>query len=270
MADFEGIVTVNGVGLYVVKKGQGPRILVIHGGPDWDHTYLRAFTKPLERDAELLFFDLRGCGRSERVLAPSKLHVSEVAQDVRGLMEHFVDEPWTILGFSFGGRVGLEVLSRFPEKVERFVLASSSAYAGPAIDGLTSRLARLENEADVRNRVLSTIDQYVWRESAREEAIKVINRVRFSTEWLEAIRIGSSVSYPERDYSHILLERAIPLLVLHGEFDRQFDPEQAKRLGAQIPTARCAIIPKAGHFAHMDAPDAWNRAVAEFVTDGGS
>ncbi len=265
MADYDGIVEVNGVHLHVVKKGQGPRILVIHGGPDWDHSYLRAFMGPLERRAEIVFFDIRGCGRSERISAPRELHVSAVAEDVCQLMAHFSEEPWTILGFSFGGRVGLEVLSRFPEAVERVVLASSSAYPASESQPVTSPVNSLQSEADVRSWAVSTVDENVWRESARQRAREVIGRVRFSMQWLEAIRAGSSVSYRDRDYSDLLRERAVPLLVLHGEFDRQFAAEQAKRLVVEVPTATSAIIAEAGHFTQMDAPEEWNAAIADFV-----
>ncbi|MEV4065246.1 alpha/beta fold hydrolase [Nonomuraea dietziae] len=50
-----------------VKEFDGPRdrtLLVVHGGPDWDHSYL---VEPLDRlagERRLLFPDLRGCGRS--------------------------------------------------------------------------------------------------------------------------------------------------------------------------------------------------------------
>ena len=133
MAHFEGIVQVNGVDLYVRQAGHGPRLLVIHGGPDWDHSYLREYMSPLEKYAEVVFFDMRGCGRSQRLINLCDLHVSHVVEDVRQLMSYFGSEPWAVLGFSFGGRVGLEMVSQYPELVTRFILASSTAY--PAVPG---------------------------------------------------------------------------------------------------------------------------------------
>ena len=221
---------------------------------------------PLEECAEITFFDMRGCGRSERVASPRDLHVSHLAEDIRQLMAYFGDERWTVLGFSFGGRVGLEVLSRHPELVARFVLASSSAY--PAALGspvIPQEIESLHNAADVRDWALSTVDRNIWRDSARQKAIEVIRRVEFSTQWLNAIRAGYSVAYRDRDYSDVLRKNRVPVLVLHGEFDQYFEVEQARRLVAEVPMAKLAVLGDAGHFAHMDTPEEWNAAIAEFL-----
>ena len=268
MTHFEGIVQVNGVDLYVRQTGHGPRLLVIHGGPDWDHSYLREYMSPLEKYAEVVFFDMRGCGRSQRLINLCDLHVSHVVEDVRQLMSYFGSEPWAVLGFSFGGRVGLEMVSQYPELVTRFILASSTAY--PAVPGgaiLPQGIESFQDNVEVRNWALACVDRDVWRNTARQRAREVIGRVEFSTQWLKAIQAGYRVSYRDRDYSHVLRRTGLPVLVLHGEFDRHFEVGQATRLVAEVPTSKSEIIRDAGHFAHMDAPEEWNMAIAAFVKD---
>ena len=221
---------------------------------------------PLEKHAEVVFFDIRGCGRSQRLLNLRDLHVSHVVEDVHQLISYFGNEPLAVLGFSFGGRVGLEVLSQYPQLVTRFVLASSSAYpVAPGGPILPEGIESLQDRVAVRSWALAGVDRDVWRNSARQKAREVIGRVEFSTQWLKAIQAGYSVSYRDRDYANVLRKTGVPLLVLHGEFDRHFGIEQAKRLVAEVPTAKPAIICNAGHFAHMDAPEEWNAAIAEFV-----
>lgn len=254
-------VRANGVEIYVVRRGSGPRLLVIHGGPDWDHTYLRAFMGPLEKRAEAVFFDIRGCGRSQRIDDPATLHVSHVVEDVRQLIRYLGPEPCSVLGFSFGGRVGLELIARHPQLVRRFVLASSTAY--PTISGVDAVVG--EGGMDTRDLAFSRLNADVRRAGARSRARAILAGVRFSNQWLEALRAGYAVSYPERDYSNVLREVDVPVLVLHGENDQQFPVTEARRLAAEVPNARLKVVPEAGHLTHMDAPDEWNSAVEAFL-----
>src|SRR5579859_1879373 len=62
-------------------------LLIIHGGPDWDHSYLR---QPLERLADthrLVFADLRGCGRSTTSLPPQAYTPDAAIADLLALLD---------------------------------------------------------------------------------------------------------------------------------------------------------------------------------------
>ena len=61
---FEGHVTVDGARLYCRAVGEGPPIVVLHGGPDFDHTYPRSETDRLADAFRLVYYDQRGRGRS--------------------------------------------------------------------------------------------------------------------------------------------------------------------------------------------------------------
>lgn len=56
------------VGMYTACAGRVAHspLLVINGGPDWDHNYLRQPLESLADSKWLLLPDLRGCGRSAR------------------------------------------------------------------------------------------------------------------------------------------------------------------------------------------------------------
>lgn len=61
-----GVVAVNGVHLFVRRFGDPllPALVVIHSGPTWDHSYLLPAVAGLADVADVVLFDLRGCGRS--------------------------------------------------------------------------------------------------------------------------------------------------------------------------------------------------------------
>jgi pimeloyl-ACP methyl ester carboxylesterase len=72
---------------------------------------------------------LRGCGQSTKFCDSSKYSLSIVAEDIAALIEKLQLNDVSILGFSFGGRVLMEFLSKNPSKIRSAILASTTAYA---------------------------------------------------------------------------------------------------------------------------------------------
>jgi proline iminopeptidase len=60
----ERSIAINGVDLFVREIGDGHPIIVLHGGPDFDHTYLRPELHQLADSCRLIYYDQRGRGRS--------------------------------------------------------------------------------------------------------------------------------------------------------------------------------------------------------------
>lgn len=96
---------------------QGVPLLVVHGGPDWDHSYLRHPLDGLERPVYLP--DLRGCGRSTRGLGPGGYSFASAAEDLLLLADGFGWDRFDLLGFSTGGQIAQRVLLSGPERLRR-------------------------------------------------------------------------------------------------------------------------------------------------------
>ncbi|GJL66600.1 MAG: hypothetical protein NPIRA05_15710 [Nitrospirales bacterium] len=112
--------------LLVRRLGDGTNpLLVIHGGPDWDHHYL---IPPFEMIADhypVLMFDIRGCGGSTRFGIPEKYSTDTVVEDLVQLLDkEGISKAW-LLGFSFGGRILLRFAKKYPHRVKAMVLAST-------------------------------------------------------------------------------------------------------------------------------------------------
>src|SRR5512140_1185750 len=69
-AQQEGFVDANGVLIYFKKLGQGPPLIVLHGGPGASHDYLLPYLLPLMRRNTVVFIDERGSGRSQKLADP--------------------------------------------------------------------------------------------------------------------------------------------------------------------------------------------------------
>src|SRR5215831_14176590 len=81
----EGFVDAGGVLIYYKSIGNGPPLLVVHGGPGASHDYFLPYLLPLARKHRVVFIDERGSGRSEK-LEDAKLYtVENMVEDVEAV-----------------------------------------------------------------------------------------------------------------------------------------------------------------------------------------
>ena len=130
-------VTVNGARLYFDVEGAGlvphgktmrqkPTLMVLHGGPGFDHTYFKPDFTALADLAQIIYVDNRGNGRSEYG-DPAGWNLAQWGDDVRGLCDVLGIEKPIVYGVSFGGFVAQSYATRHPEHPGRLVLVSTSA-----------------------------------------------------------------------------------------------------------------------------------------------
>ncbi len=252
-------------------------LLVVHGGPDWDASYL---VEPLIRLPDrhrVLWPDLRGCGRSGRGLGDEHYTWAAAVDDLAALVDALELEAVDVLGFSTGGRLALRLALQVPDRVRRLIVASSSVEPVPAdaFAGWAERDRRraavpevdagLDGPERTRAWAAAAAGADVWRADALPGYLRRLDRVTFSGDWSRpwlAGRLGSS--YPD-DARRRLAATGIPVLLLHGRQDMTFPAELADVTAAAMPTARARVLDDAGHMAHIDQPDRWLAAVEAFL-----
>ena len=253
-------------------------VLVIHGGPDWDHTYLREPLGELAGRHRLLLPDLRGCGRSTRGLPAECYTWDAVVADLIALLDAEGVEQADIVGFSTGGLIAQRLVLAAPRRVRRLVVASSSVVPLPpdAFDGWAERAARLaEVEARTtpgltgaeanRGAAVAAAPASVWRTEALPEYLARVAVTRFSGDWWGPWQAGALPPVRVPDAERRLAELGVPMLLLHGRQDMTFPVGLAERAAARNPAARAVILDEAGHMAHIDQPKAWLAALAGFL-----
>ncbi|GAA3990897.1 3-oxoadipate enol-lactonase [Allokutzneria multivorans] len=269
------------VALFVART-EGPAdrtLLVVHGGPDWDHSYLREPLVELAGRYRLVLPDLRGCGRSTQGLADEQYTPDAVVADLRALLEELGVERADVLGFSYGGLIAQRLALTAPERVRGLVVASSSVLPVPAnaFDGWAERDRRTGAEARVwsnpsaegaeltRAAAVAGAEANVWRAEALPEYLRRLEEARFSAEWAKPWRAGTLPSPRCENAVERLAALNIPVLLLHGRQDMTFPAELAEHAAELIPSARAVVLDEAGHMAHVDQPTAWLRAIEEFL-----
>jgi pimeloyl-ACP methyl ester carboxylesterase len=265
-----------------VAQSQGPvdrALLVIHGGPDWDHSYLR---EPLDRLAgrhRLILPDLRGCGRSTRGLADGRYTPDAATGDLAVLLDALGIAGADVLGFSYGGLLAQRLALAAPHRVRKLVIASSSVLPvlPGAFDGWAERERRtaaarrawsdptLSGPELTRAAAIAQAPADLWRQDAMAGYLARLQRVRFSAEWLRPWRAGT---LPPAHHDHAarrLAALGTPMLLLHGRQDMTFPAALAQQAAALIPAARAVILSGAGHMTHVDQPEQWIAALGAFL-----
>jgi pimeloyl-ACP methyl ester carboxylesterase len=286
------VVWVNGVELFVRRFGDPalPVLVVIHGGPTWDHTYLLPAVGELSDVAHVVVFDLRGCGRSCRTppvgtLPVAGLQPDYLADDVAALVRHVGAERADVLGFSYGGMVAMRVIEQHPDLVRSAILASTTAYRDfqdeleRSVDYQERR--RLGTEVAFDDPVLTGPDApdgalsramavgsaplNVWRLDQLTQWYQVLDAVQFSSDWNEPYAAGTLRTAAPEDPLRSLREWGGPVLLLQGAREMSFPIGLARRLHAEVPASTLVEVPDAAHMAHFDNPAVWLGAVRDFL-----
>ncbi|MEZ4647301.1 MAG: alpha/beta hydrolase [Candidatus Eisenbacteria bacterium] len=241
------------------------RILFVHGYPLdrrlWDGQYA------LADGWSVRMMDLPGFGaRPPFPEAPEDLTLTHYADAVRDEIREWGDEPVVLAALSMGGYIALECWRRFPEKIAGLILCDTRAEADSP-EGQKGRLAAVEK--------VRTGQADAMFEQMSKDLIAPSRRGDddFRARVLEMMRGADSVGVQQAlfamrnrdDYRAELGGITVPTLVVVGELDALTPPEGAKSMAEQIPGARLAVIPDAGHLSPMERPEACNEAIRGFL-----
>jgi proline iminopeptidase len=108
--------------LYYREIGQGQPLVILHGGPDFDHHYLLPAMDRLADSFRLIYYDQRGRGRSGGQVEPDEVSMASEVADCLRIMEHFQLDRAALLGHSWGALLALEFALRHPDRVSHLIL----------------------------------------------------------------------------------------------------------------------------------------------------
>jgi pimeloyl-ACP methyl ester carboxylesterase len=242
----------NGVNIYYEDHGHGPAILLSHGYSAtcrmWDGQV--AVFAPRYR---IILWDMRGHGETDSPEDPAAYSEALTVEDMAALLRHCGIERAIIGGLSLGGVMSLGFHLAHPEMVAALMLFDT----GPGFRNDDARRA--------------------WNERAQQRASDLEARGFAALGQSEEVRLGKHRSArglagaargmltQVGDRIIASLDKiAVPTLVLVGADDTHF-LAAADYMARKIPGAMRVTIPDAGHASNLHQPDAFNRAVADFL-----
>ena len=216
---------INGLEMYYEAHGNGPPLLLLHGGAgSIPEKWIPYFTPSFRVIAP----EQMGHGRTADV-ADRPFHYHDMAEDSVALMSHLGVESAVVVGYSDGGVVGLDMAIHHPERVTRLAITGANA----RFNGYTN-----ENQEWVRG--LDPASEPVPEGYAQlspdgaEHWPVVLGRLKAM--W------GAEPSFTTEELERI---EARTLLVI-GDRDI-VTPEHAVEMFRTIPRAQLCVVPNAGH-----------------------
>lgn len=101
-----------------------PTLLLLSGGPGFDHTVFKPAYSRLAEVAQVIYLDFRGHGRSDRG-DPARWTVDVWAKDLREFCGKLGMSHPIVLGWSFGGMVAMKYATTYPEHPSKLILQST-------------------------------------------------------------------------------------------------------------------------------------------------
>jgi proline iminopeptidase len=286
----EGSIPLSKASLYFREIGWGQPMIVLHGGPDFDHSYLLPDLDRLANAFRLIYYDQRGRGRSADQFRPEDVSLASDIADLDKVRRHFQLQSSAVLGHSWGAVLALEYALRYPTHVSHLILMNP----GPASanDFTVLRKAYTEKLGANMERQREIMVSAAYKEGDPEvvaaryrihfkpalmrpadyERLMATMKAGFIRQGKEGIRKAWAVEdrlmadtwgLDGYDLLPKLRSLKIPTLVIYGDHD--FIPgEIAGHIAQAIPKARLITLRNCGHFAYLECPGEVRNAFNNF------
>jgi proline iminopeptidase len=283
----EGYFPVRGAQLYFRELGNGQPLVILHGGPDFNHSYLLPELDRLASAFRLIYYDQRGRGKSSTGVVPEDVGIESEVDDLDRLRQYFELDALALLGHSWGGLLAMEYATRHPKHVSHLILmnAAPASHAdrmrfreqrrASAAASLAKMHAISSSPDYARGDIETEADYYrahfggTIRRSDHLERIVRSLRTHFTPEDIVKARAIEDKLYEQTWLSpgYDLLPRLrmlnAPTLVIRGDHD--FIPEECQcNVAEAVSGSRLVVFSDCGHFAYLERPAEVLDAIVEF------
>ena len=251
-----------------------PTLLLLHGGPGFDHSSFKPAFSALSDVAQIVYLDHRGNGRSDRG-DKSDWTLERWADDLRAFCEALEIEKPVVLGQSFGGMVALAYSMRHPDHPGKLILSSTTAKTRldrvfDAFERLGGTEARAAAERYWANPGPETLPDYakicfpLYTQTEQDPDAR--QRTVWNFEVMFAFGGGGDRNF---DLLPELRKISCPTLVLVGEEDPITPPADSEDIAAALPPDRVRLerFAGCGHGVFRDAPDRAFGVIREFLRE---
>jgi len=217
----------------------------------------------LKDQYRILAYDTRGHGASE---APKGAYTLEqLADDLFSLLKELKVEKPHFCGLSMGGMIGQTFALKYPGALRTLTLAdTTSRYPAEAAPLWVERIKTAETKG-MEPLAQPTLERWFTEPFRKSNpgAVEAIRKLILATP--PAGYAGCSHAIPKINLTARLKDIKCPMLVIVGEQDPGTPLAMAQEIHDHAPGSRLVVLPQAAHFANLEQPAAFSRALGEFL-----
>ena len=251
-----------------------PTLIVMHGGPGFDHSGMRPYFDRFADTHQVLYIDHRGNGRSTG--APETWNLAQWGKDVKALCDALGIEKPHVYGNSFGGMVAMSYAAQFPDHPAKLILSSTAARlhldvtyrlmaerGGAEARAIAERFWTAPDEAAMMDYIRVCMPLYNPKPNPAEMAARKRALLRpevsrhFIMGEMRTMNAGAG-----------LANVRCPTLILAGAYDPITPVACSEEIAALLPPGlgELHVFDEAGHGVHRDAPERAEKVMRKFLS----
>jgi pimeloyl-ACP methyl ester carboxylesterase len=238
-----GVVSINDARIFFAQFGEGPPVLLLHGGlahsSYWGHQ-----VRELSKRFLVTVMDTRGHGRSP--VTSNAFSYVLFADDVARLLDILKIPTVSIVGWSDGAITGLQLAISQPDRISKlFAFGANSSVSGLKKHGSKSPVFQAFAERCKAEYSIMSPSPEKWSQLLHGLRPMWRTQPEFTKQMLESIKIPTAVS--------------------DGEYDELIQREETERMASEIPGARLLILSDVSHFAMLQNPAQFAKVLSKFL-----
>ena len=265
--------------LWVEIRGNAPGrpLLVVNGGPGFDHGYL--VTSPvwdeIAKGRWVVMYDQRGTGKSTPVKPGTPLALADQLADLEAVRKSLGAQEVDLLGHSYGGSLVMAYTVRFPDRVKRLLIVDSAApkwsdtvflfnqvypEVSERMDGFEFA-SQFGDAAATDAQIREYLSMLFWDPAHRDAFLRQFPQGAFRRHVNQVLEADMG----RYDLNPEIKKLRLPVLVMTGGFDMNVAPIVAWKIHKAIPGSRLVVLDRSGHLPFYEEPERFKQVVEEFL-----
>ncbi|HKA88239.1 MAG TPA: alpha/beta fold hydrolase [Haliangiales bacterium] len=273
-----------GATIYVEVLGTAPGapLVVVNGGPGFDHTYEHAAVpgtpsawETVAKKRRVVFYDQRGNGRSGALKPSQSCTLADQIADLDAVRAHLGVEQIDLLGHSWGGYLVMAYAARHPERIRRLVIVDSAAPKWsdtvflfkdifPEGQERSDGLDFAEALGDAAAMDAKLREYFRWLFYSPEKRDAFVAQISPGV-YNKAVNEAVERDVQRFDLNPELRKFKFPTLVVTGRYDINVAPSVAYKIHKAIPGSQFVVFERSGHLPFYEEPEAFVRALEAFL-----
>lgn len=240
------------------QVGEGSEVIVfLHGWNNDSSTWLPLTKQFNKSEYSIYLLDLPGFGASE---IPKKvLTLNDYANEVEKFMASQELKNVTVVGHSFGGRIGIVLASHKSNNLQKLVLIGTPGI--PIELSLKNKMLRFTVN-------LFKIFTVLIPSKLMANFKKRIRKRIYGDDYIaNTLMMDIRNQAIEQDLTKNISRISVPTLIIYGEEDSEYPDIVARKMNKLIPNSRLSVFSYASHFIHLQKPQIILKMIEDFIND---